>query len=60
MFTKVYKSGEKEAINKGYLVTLFDNYVDKDWDSYDINYQFYIKEANKEIDSIIDKQLTLF
>lgn len=60
VFTKVYKSGEKEAINKGYLVTLFDNYVDKDWDSYDINYQFYIKEANKEIDSIIDKQLTLF
>ena len=60
VFTKVYKSGEKEAINKGYLVTLFDNYVNKDWDSYDINYQFYIKEANKEIDSIIDKQLTLF
>lgn len=60
IFTKVYRSGEKEAINKGYLVTLFDNYEDKDWDSYDINYQFYIKEANKEIDSIIDKQLTLF
>jgi DNA polymerase elongation subunit (family B) len=60
IFTKVYRSGEKEAINKGYLVTLFDNYEHKDWDSYDINYQFYIKEANKEIDSIIDKQLTLF
>lgn len=60
VFTKVYTKGSNEAINKGYLVTLFDNYVDKDWDSYDINYQFYIKEANKEIDSIIDKQLTLF
>ena len=26
---------------------------------YDINYDFYIKEANKEINNIIDKQLTL-
>lgn len=30
------------------------------WTDYDINYDFYIKECYKEIDNIIDKQLTLF
>jgi hypothetical protein len=27
---------------------------------YDINYQFYIREAQKEIDTIINTQLSLF
>lgn len=57
-FIKNYQKGTTEVINKGYLVTIFNTFVEKQ--EYDINYSFYIKECNKEIDNIIDKQLTLF
>lgn len=57
-FIKVYKKGSTEMINKGYQVTVFNKYQESD--NYDINYDFYIKECNKEIDNIINKQLELF
>lgn len=59
-FIKQYKKGTSEVINKGYQVTIFNKYEDIPWIDYDINYDFYIKECYKEIDNIIDKQLTLF
>ena len=59
-FIKNYQKGTSEVINKGYQVTIFNKYENKHWQEYDINYQFYIKECNKEIDTILDKQLTLF
>lgn len=59
-FVKNYQKGTTEVINKGYLVTIFNTYINKDINKYDINYSFYIKECYKEIDNIIDKQLTLF
>lgn len=57
-FVKNYQKGTTEVINKGYLITVFNTFVEKQ--EYDINYSFYIKECSKEIDNIIDKQLTLF
>ena len=59
-FIKVYTKGSTEVINKGYQVTVFNKYEKLPWEEYDINYDFYIKECNKEIDNIIDKQLKLF
>ena len=59
-FIKFYNKGTSEIINVGYQVTIFNNFIDKPINEYNINYQFYIKEAQKEIDTIIDKQLKLF
>jgi len=60
-FIKKYAKGSDEIINKGYQVTIFNNYFElNDFKDYNIDYSFYIKEANKEINNIIDKQLTLF
>lgn len=58
-FIKNYNKGTSEVINKGYQVTIFNDFVEKSTKDYDINYDFYIKEANKEINNIIDTQLTL-
>lgn len=57
-FMKYYTKGTSEVINKGYLVTIFNDYEQKE--NYDINYSFYIKECKKEIDNIETKQLSLF
>ena len=45
-----------------WMQTLFINYVDKPWDEYGINYDYYIKEIYKEINSLVipeNKQLKL-
>lgn len=56
----VYYNGSKEItrINKGFVCTIFNNYVEKE--NYDINYKFYIAEAYKIYNAIIDFQQTLF
>lgn len=59
-FYKYYNKGTNEVINKGYQVTIFNNYVKKVWQSYDVNYNFYIKEAMKIVNEIENKQLSLF
>lgn len=48
------------GVSVGYIGTLFNEYVEKGIDDYDINYSFYIKECRKIIESIENKQLTLF
>lgn len=60
VFVKYYKKGSTEVINKGYQVIIFNKFEDKNWEDYNINYQFYISECYKEIDNIEPKQLTLF
>lgn len=61
-FHKVYIKGKEEVINKGYLVTIYNDHIDKPFDEYDINYKFYIEEANKIIRVIEGnkQQLTMF
>ena len=59
-FIKQYSKGSEEVINKNYLVTIFNKFEQKEMKEYNINYQFYINETNKIIDSVMDKQLELF
>lgn len=56
-FIKYYKKGTSEMINKGFLVTIFNKFEDKE--NYNINYDFYIKECQKIIDIIQPKQIKL-
>ena len=57
-FVKQYHKGSTEIINKGFQVEIFNKFEEKE--DYNIDYSFYIKECNKIIDTIEDKQLTLF
>ena len=57
-FVKVFPAKNKSNfINKGFLVTIFNNYVEKE--DYGINYNFYILEAKKLVETIENKQLLL-
>jgi hypothetical protein len=49
-----------ENINAGEGVCLFNNYQEKSWEEYNINYSHYIKKAATIIDNITNKQLSLF
>lgn len=55
-FTETRISG----VNIGYSATLFNVFVDKPIKEYDINYNFYIAEANKIKYTVDDGQLSLF
>lgn len=57
-FIKQYKKGTSQFINKGYGVTIFNNYINQS--DYNINYDFYIKECNKIINTINNNQTLLF
>ena len=58
----LYKDfGDRQTgVNVGFSVTIFNQYVEKPFEEYDIDYRFYIVEAKKLITSIETKQLTLF
>lgn len=60
VLTKIFSKTQKTGVNVGYTVTLFNEYQEKDFKDYNINYQFYIAEANKLKDTIITNQLSLF
>ena len=48
------------GVNVGYSATLFNVYEEKPIKEYNINYNFYITEANKIKNAVSDGQLTLF
>jgi len=52
------KKDEEKKLLKGYQVTIFNKYVKQE--NYDINYQFYVNECIKIIQSVENKQLQLF
>lgn len=56
-FIKQYAKGTQEFIHVGNRVTIFNKYIEND---YKIDYQFYIRECNKEIRNIVNTQLSLF
>ena len=59
----IYKdfTDKKSGINVGYSITLFNKYVKLDnWNDYNIDYRFYINEANKIKNVIVYKELDLF
>lgn len=55
---KKFNDGRITGVNTGYGATIFNTFQEKE--DYNINYQFYIAEANKLIDAVEDKQLYLF
>lgn len=52
--------GREIAVNIGSSCILFNKYEEKKFDDYEVDYLFYIKEANKIKDSVVDNQLYLF
>lgn len=59
---KDFGNNRISGVNIGFLTTLFNTYIEKPIKEYDINYRFYIAEANK-IRDVVDprvKQLNLF
>jgi hypothetical protein len=57
-FIKQYLKGSEELIHKGFKVTVFNKY--EELEDYKIDYKFYIKECNKIIELLEDKQMDLF
>lgn len=53
-------SGNFEHVNKGEGVCLFNDYVEKSFDEYDIDYTHYIGKAYTQLTQILNRQLTLF
>jgi hypothetical protein len=57
---KDFGEGRASGVNVGFSITLFNKFEDKEWDDYDINYNFYISEANKIKNPLVVKELDLF
>lgn len=57
---RFHETERVNGVNIGFITTIFNQYVEKPMEEYDINYNFYIAECNKLIDQIESKQLTLF
>lgn len=61
LFKKKKTKNTLEHINVGLGVILFNNYEEKSWKDYNINYQYYISCVNNLIEEINNhNQLTLF
>lgn len=58
---KKFNDGRITGVNVGYSATLFNKAYHLDnWDDYNLDYNFYITEANKLINPLIYKELDLF
>jgi hypothetical protein len=57
-FMKHYNKGSYQKIHWGYKCTIFNKFVDQD--DYNVNYDWYIQQTNKEINQIEDLQLEMF
>ena len=57
---KQFDESRFSGVNVGYSATLFNVYEEKPMKEYNINYNFYITEANKIKNAVSDGQLTLF
>lgn len=60
VYYKCHEDNREEAIEKGFKVTIFNDYIEKDMKEYNINYNYYIKEAYKILNVVENKQLELF
>ena len=58
---KKFQDGKINGVNVGYSAVLFNkSFILDNWDNYNLDYQFYITEANKLINPLIMKELDLF
>lgn len=61
LFKQKYGVGTMQHVNVGEGVEIFNNYKQKEWFDYKINYQYYISKTQKIIDEIDNfNQLSLF
>ncbi len=60
LYKKNTEDLRETGVNVGYIASIFNNYEEKEMKDYNINYNFYIKECMKIINSIETKQLSLF
>jgi len=61
LYKRKYDTGTFQHVNVGQGVKLFNNYKEKSWEDYKINYQYYISKTQEIIDEIDrHNQLTLF
>lgn len=58
--TKIDEEGHVIQLNAGFASTVFNRYEKKKMKDYNINYSFYISEANSIINAVYDGQLKLF
>jgi len=56
----IFKGGKFQHINVGEGVCLFNDYVEKTFEEYDVNYTHYIEKAYTIVTEILNRQLTLF
>ena len=58
---KRFEDGRITGVNVGYSVILFNNMFEVNkWEDYNLDYQFYITEANKLKNPLVMKELDLF
>lgn len=61
LFKQKHGVGTMQHVNVGNAVILFNNYEEKSWEDYNVNYNYYIASTQKIIDEIANfNQLTLF
>ena len=61
LFKQKHGVGTMQHVNVGEGVEIFNNYEEKTWQEYNINYQYYISKTQKIIDEInLLNQLSLF
>lgn len=58
--SKLFNDGRVSAVNKGFSGIIFNKFVEKPIDEYNIDYNFYITEAYKIKNAVDDGQLSLF
>ena len=58
--SKRFNDGRITRINVGYSAIIFNKYVEKEIKDYNIDYNFYIKEAYKLKNAVSNGQLSLF
>lgn len=57
---KKFTDNRISGVNVGYQVIIFNKYIEKNIAEYNINYDFYIREAYKLKNAVDDGQLSLF
>ena len=61
LFKQKHGVGTMQHVNVGNAVILFNNYEEKLWEDYNVNYNYYVSATQKIIDEIANfNQLTLF
>lgn len=59
-YLKCHEDGREQFIEKGFKVTIFNEYIYRDIEDYNLNYSYYIRECEKMLNIVENKQLSIF